>query len=691
MSVFRLQPQGNDESPTGPWATLQGARDALRKLRAENKLTGEATVEIGPGTYRQTAPVYFTPLDNHTTYSAAAGQAAPVFDGGRVLTGWTETSCEGRRTWTLDLPEVREGHHYFRSLFVNGIRRPRARFPKFSPDRHGVEKTKRIAAMRFPEKRGLFDGDHIFQAAEGDIKDWPSLRDAEIVLLHYWVETRLPQPHFNPKTGWVSCARRSVFNLYESFNPKLARYYIDNLFEALTDPGEWYLDRASGRLTYLPHPDETLADTEVVAPLVTQFIEISGEAYNRSAGINDPLGTRWAENLRFSGLIFRHSDWYQPASTMLPHDAEALRGVTDIPLGSAPQSASHVPAVISVRWARQVQFEGNTIERTGFTALEFGPGCRDCSATGNTLQHLGGGGVKIGGSELDGSPADRTAFIHLVDNRIRHVGRVFHQSCGILLTHAHNCDLLHNEVAHTCYTGISVGWSWGYQETVTRNIRIENNHIHDICEGVLSDNGGLYLLGLQPGTVVQGNHIHDVTAADYGGWGIYPDEGCSHAVFAHNWVHDTGGTSFAIHFARELIVRHNVFARPGDSFVGIGRGEDHIAANLAHNLFLGPAKALYSSGYCGDVRNAFHTEANVIAFELEQVPPCTHAEFRKDLPTQVSFTAWRAAGHDRLSIVTPIKVEETTLTFALPPDSPALAAGFQPYDWSVCGPRPTKT
>lgn len=686
MTTFRLTPEGSDSAPRGPWATLAGARDALRKLRAEGALSGAATVHVAPGRYPVTETVLFGPLDSHTTYAAEA--ASPVFDGGRVLSGWTETTHGGRRAWTLDLPEVVAGHLYFRSLFVSGQRRPRARYPKFSPDAHGVEKTLRIGAMRFPEKRGLFAGDHVFKPAEGDMQPWPSLNDAEIVLLHYWVETRLPNPRLDPATGWVTCTRRSVFNLYESFNPKLARYYIDNLFEALTEPGEWYLDRTTGRLTYLPMPDEQLGSTEVVAPVLNCFIEANGNAFNHGGDIGDPFGARPVEKLAFTGLTFRHADWYRPLAEMLPHNPDAVRGVTDVPLGSAVQAAHHVPAVVSFRWCRNIRFSGNTVEHVGFSGVEFGAGCRDCDATRNTLQHLGGGGVKISGAELDGPPTDRTGHIRVTDNRILHVGRVFHQSCGVLLMHAFGCDLLHNEVAHTCYTGISCGWSWGYGETISRNNRIENNLIHDICEGVLSDNGAVYLLGVQPGTVVRGNHIYRVTAADYGGWGIYPDEGCSHVLFEHNWIHDTQGTAFGMHFARELVVRYNVFARVGESsFLGVGRVEDHIAANVSHNLFLGPAKALYSAAYRGDIRNALHTDVNVIGFELSAVPHSTHPEWRKDVPHSISFAEWRAAGNDRNSLVTPIEARETETSFVLPENSPALAAGFKPYDWSICGPR----
>lgn len=684
---LRISPHGDDARPCGPWASLAGARNALRAMRKSGALAGPVTIQIEDGVYRLTEPVEFAPEDGQAAYVAAPG-THPVFDGGRELSGLRETTHNGLRAWTVEIPEVAAGKLNLRSLFVNGVRRPRARFPKFSPDAAGVKNALRIGEIRFPEKRKLFDGDHVFKPAPGDVQNWPSLPDAEIVLLHYWVETRLPQPRLDSATGWISCARRSVFNLYESFNPKLARYYIDNLFEALTEPGEWYVDRRSGRLTYLPLPGETLKNTRLVIPLVTRFLDVSGIAFNRHGSlVTDPLGARLVEGLTFEGLTFRHADWYQPPADLLPHNSEAVAGVTDVPLGSASQAAVHVPAVIRFRWSRNCGFIRNTVQNTGFTALEIGEGCRDLRVSRNTLEHLGGGGIKIGGAELDGPPADRTGHIEVADNIIRHVGRVFHQSCGLLLTRAFECALVHNEIAHTCYTGISVGWSWGYRETITRGIRIENNFIHDICEGVLSDNGGIYLLGVQPGTVVRGNHICRVTAADYGGWGIYPDEGSSHIVFEHNWVHDTGGASFSIHYARELVVRHNVFARPGDAFVNVGRAENHIAANLAHNVFLGPAQASFSGGYQGDVLNAVESDANIFAFAPNQVPPVTMPDYRKDVPRSRPFSAWRKAGRDRLSVFAPVRVKETPVALIFPVRSPALAAGFKPYDWSVCGPR----
>lgn len=692
---FYLSPNGSDSRDGrfarstgkngGPWKTLMGARDNIRALRSSGTVRGSVRVVVAGGRYPQFEPVEFGPDDSDVVWVAAPG-TAPVFDGGETISNWREERIHGRRAWVASLPEVAAGGWFFRSLFVNGIRRPRARFPKFSPDAEGVKNVLRIGEIRHPEKKGLFDGDHRFRPKPGDVQNWSSLPDAEIVLLHYWIETRLGAPRLDPVTGWITCARRSVFNLYES--PKLdifARYYIDNLREALTEAGEWYLARSTGELIYLPLPKERLERSTIVAPRAKTFLRVSGSAFNHDGVTGDPFGGRPVRGLHFEGLSFRHGDWYQPQAEFLPHNSLHLE---DVPIGSATQAAVHVPAVIAFSHARECSVVDCTVELTGFSGVEFGRGCRECCLTCSTIRDAGASGVHVGGSELDGPAADRTGHIRVTDNRITDIGRIFHQGTGIILSNAFSCHVAHNEIARTCYTGISCGWSWGYRETISRDNLIENNMIHDIGQGVLSDMGGIYLLGVQPGTVVRGNHIFTVTSAAYGGWGIYPDEGSSHILIEHNWVHDTQGSCLRIHFARELVVRDNVFARCSqEGLVGLGKAEPHIAANVFHNLLLGPAPALFDGGYSGDVFRGFRSDANLIWFPGGRVPACINPDRSPDVPARISFARWKQRGNDRLSIVADPKASEAGRAFLLPKNSAVWKTGFRAYDWTICGPR----
>jgi hypothetical protein len=699
MHVFHLSPRGRDSAPgsaSRPWATLAGARDNLRRLRKAGNLTDPVTVQVHAGRYEQRETVHFDPTDSHTRYAAAPG-AAPVFDGGERLSGWKVGRRNGREEWTLDLPDVVTGKRQFRSLFVNGRRAPRARLPKFSPDAAGTKNVFHIGEILQPEKTGLFDGSDTFKPKPGDVSpEWTSLPEAEFVLLHYWIEERLPKPALNPRTGWLSFARRSGFCLYEAYvnsagGRDYARYYIDNLFEALTEPGEWYLSRETGRLYYLPRPGETPANTAIYAPHLHTFVRASGILYAETGERIDLHGTQHVRDLEFFGITFRHADWYSPiAETHIP--THAMIGGLDQPIGGSPQAAIAVPGAIVFRAARHCALTDCTIEQVGLYALEFGDGCRECSAVGNELHDLGAGGIRAHGADLDNLAERRTGNLRITDNHIHHIGRIFHQGIGVLLGNAADCVVAHNHIHDTCYTGISVGWVWGFRDTISCNNRIEHNHIHHIGAGILSDMGGIYTLGIQPGTVLRGNHLHDIFSHDYGGWGVYLDEGSSYILVEHNLVHDTKDAPFNIHYGHENIVRNNIFARGQNALCSVSRNEPgHFAASFTQNIVLGPSKALYKGGYRDDIsRGALVANANCIWFPDGKLAPSLNPETHKKEGNKhkISYAEWRKAGHDALSIVADPKLTEGKKTWRLAPTSPALKLGFVPFDWSKAGARP---
>lgn len=119
----------------GPLATIAGARDAIRALRAAGDLEGPVTVHLRGGTYYLPEAVRFGPEDSGTaaapiTYEAYPGEV-PELVGGRRIEGLT-AGADG--VLTVTLPEVRAGEWYFRQLFIDGKRQTRARYPNADPD-----------------------------------------------------------------------------------------------------------------------------------------------------------------------------------------------------------------------------------------------------------------------------------------------------------------------------------------------------------------------------------------------------------------------------------------------------------------------------------------------------------------------------------------------------------------------------
>jgi hypothetical protein len=225
---------------------------------------------------------------------------------------------------------------------------------------------------------------------------------------------------------------------------------------------------------------------------------------------------------------------------------------------------------------------------------------------------------------------------------------VFFSAIGIFIKDSFGNCVKGNEIYNLEYTGISCGWVWGYNESTTHHNIIEDNHIHHLGSGLMSDMGGIYLLGPQPGTELRGNHIHDVKKANYGGWGIYLDEGSSYVVVEKNKVYNTTCEAFFQHYGMENIIRDNDFASAsGEGVIGLGRIKNGCAAfNLIRNtLKAEKGTPVFHIGHIARAKTGlFVSEANDISCDGE-----TPFYSARDGKGTCGADEWRSWGFDRTS------------------------------------------
>jgi hypothetical protein len=606
----------NPSQSDGPVASFAAARDRIRQNRQGGS---RYRVVIRGGAYRFTEPLVLSAADSEGSWEAYPGEQ-PVISGGRVITGWQRGKG---KIWTAELPEVRAGRWFFHELFVGGRRAQRARTPN----------------QGFYRIEGPSSQDKPFRLkyrGEAIRPEWAG-KGVEVIALLAWADIRMPIVSVDPAahvavlSGDPRPSNREVD----------ARYYIENAPEGLDAAGEWHLDRGTGVLSYWPLGDEDLTKIEVVAPVAEKLLRLES-----------------ARDVRLRGLTFRHADWAMPAS-----------GYADT------QAAVAVPGTIEIAGSQDCSIEKCMLHGLGGYAIAIQKGSRRIQVVGNRIFDIGAGGVKIGETEIPTAEADRVEGNTVTDNDLHDLGRVFVPAVGIWVAQSSNNTLSHNHIHDLSYTAISVGWTWGYGANDCKGNRIEYNHLHHIGNGMLSDMGAIYTLGIQPGTVIRNNLIHDVESFTYGGWGIYPDEGSSEMLIENNVVYRTKSAGFHQHYGRDNTVRNNIFAFGREYQLMRTRAEKHRSFVFERNIVYFDQGHLLGQNWtdtpwegCTGDCHQFRFEGNIF-FDVRGEPvPLPPNQFHS-------------------LIADPGFVDAGNYNFALRADSAAARQGFHAIDLSGVGPR----
>lgn len=544
-----VSPTGNDawtgliSSPNaagtdGPVKTLPVAQSIARaKLAAMSTGIARAAIKvrISAGQYYLSAPLAFTPADSGTTaapvYYEAVTPGSVLISGGAPLNRAATSNAANQVKFNAPAT-AGSAWKGGSQLYVNGRRATLARQPN-----DGQYWFVKDALPLSTEPKGDV-GREAFTTSTDALTWLGGLSAADrsravINVMESWSGGHHRFSEQPAPSGAVRLLPRAsrpflMFGLSQ-------RLFIENVSMALDAPREWIWDNSG--ISYIPGADESISSVTGVMPVLEKLVTIQGDIAKR----------QWVQNVWFTGLSFAHTRYLVPDG-----------GFSDV------QAAVDIGAAIEVDGAVGVVIDNCNISHTGGYGIWFRREVRDSRVTNSTLTDLGAGGLKFGQASQSLADPIKTGANSAVGNRISETGKIFPGSVGIWVGQSFDNVVANNAIFNTTYTGISVGWTWGYGAATSGRNKIINNLLTNIGQGQLSDLGAIYTVGISPGTVISGNVIREVRAyPGYGpgAWGIYNDQGASELLVENNVIVGTDSGGYHLNFGRNNIVRQNLFAR----------------------------------------------------------------------------------------------------------------------------------
>ena len=345
---FYVSPAGDDGNSgtrREPFATLERARDAARGIRGE-----PITVYLRGGTHYLKEPLVFRPSDSGTrdapvTYTAFPGEK-PMVSGGELLhLDWTPLENGVLRA------RVEEGFSTDQ-LFVDGRRQNMARYPDFDPGAQyfngsAADCISRERAARWSDPRGGY-----FHAMHGS--HWGDM--------HYLITGKDARGNVLYDGGWQNNRRSS---------PHAKHRFVENIFEELDAPGEWFLDRKKKLLFFYPPKGVDLALAKVEAVRLEQLFEFRGSK---------------KEPLRF--VVLRGLTLIHTARTFMKNREPLLRSDWTIWRGGA----------VFIRGGEDCRLEDLTIRQVGSNAVFVSDYNRRITIKGCEITQAGASSVSFVGS-----------------------------------------------------------------------------------------------------------------------------------------------------------------------------------------------------------------------------------------------------------------------------------------------------
>jgi len=655
--------KNTNDPQNGPLQTIEKALDKIKEMRFFGCLQ-PVTIKVLDEEYSVTKPII---IDNEVFGVTIEPYTKTLISGGIQIKDLKKDTFNNTECFSAYVPEVAENGLWFTDLYVDSEHAQFTRYPKdgtLTPE--SVDNN----------DKALYTHSKWFIADKKDlevIKSFKNFNDCFISYNHYWIDEHTPIESYDTKTGKIVCKYYSRFSVSSLYPASAMHYIIENVAEAFSNPNEWYLDRETSKVYYIPrNENQTPENITVYAPVTDKLFIIQGTSEKPT------------QNIYINGFEFAYTkgDYESKATT---ENAPAKIEGEEVSYASDSQAVASAHGSIELEFAHNCIIENCNIHSLGVHAIAMKAGVQNVKIINNDISDMGAGGINSGGEAYGSEKAYHNCNNTISNNTIHGLGKRYFAACGVLVKHSYNNLISHNDIFDLYYTGISVGWVWGYTDNLSNNNIIEYNHIYDLGKGKLSDMGGIYLLGKQQGTIVRNNLIHDVVSAHYGGWGLYTDEGSSYITLENNICYNLHCNCYHQHFGCMNTARNNIFVLAKEEPVKVTRSEMHTGMIFEKNIIVANNTALFGLNPDGIGSGGIPTiiSHDNIIFDTENVDPM-FLSIGDDKFT-VSEAREKLSIDDGSIIADPKFKGIDTHDFTLSPDSPAFELGFKPIDTKNIG------
>ena len=716
IKYLYISPDGDDNAKGGancPFATISHARDIVRALPRD--LYEKIEIIIRQGKYYLVEPLVFTSIDSGTDecpiiYRSQDGEHVELSGAFHVKSDWTPYK---NGIWSCDIPELTGCH--VGQLFINGKRQILARYPNVdntNPGKSGYILPKGAIPSDSPSPVEEDDSDMVYSGVppRGIIydelsftdKNWSRPEEAVIHIFQamYWGSMQFRLAYRDDKTNmlWFGDGGAQIGAKWHPDPCKVnngSRYFVENVFEELDAPGEWYFDKSTGKMYLMPEDSVVLSNACIEIPCHQQLVRFIGTQKN-------PV-----KNITLKGLYFARSQ-------------ETFMEKYDIP--SLGDWAIHRGGAVFLENTRHISIEENIFDAMGGNAIFVNGYNRDARIIGNHIYQAGESAVCLVGDQQTtvGNQRNFPYECHVNHNTIHDCGVFGKQTAGVFISVAKRIHVEHNEIFRMPRAGICINdGTWGGHY-------IAYNHIFDTCretgdhgpfnawgrdrywcllhshgpagnDSVCHQAGNIFVDQME--TVIVRNNFFKETRS----WGLDLDDGASNYHILENLC---VGVSMKLREGAYRLIENNIWINGANSpCFHVGNVNNHD--RYIRNITVMNTKNAIPENDLNFEMGAHYGEFYTLIKPPEQGPWMEELDynlFYNDLGAfsarvitkergqgqrkKMNMDEWRAMGFDQHSVYAdPCFKDQENDDYTLNENSPALALGFKNIDFRSFGPE----